>query len=385
MVMKAWSGGGGGGAAAGITIGTSVITGGIDTRVLFDDAGKVGESAGFVYIKATGQATATLLVASTSLTAPLLQAGATGGTIALSTTAGQGPTIAVGTATTDVAALSLTRTNNNAAVATGVLWAFTDTSSAATFKPFQILGGSTATNNLFNISKAGIITFGSDASTQAILTAGPFNGEMQLGSNVYSDQNNNRLQLRAAGAFSWSSTSTVTGTADTSISRGGVNQTVFAGATTGGGTATSRAEINKSVTAIADSVATVVATFTIPNGNHSAGGQIILKGAAGAGGAVGADEFSALIAYDYVITRTTGANAVVTLSAALLTAISASVAGGATPTISAAFSAVSGAVGATNTAALNVTIHAITGSSTNHTCFPYIVLINDNASGVTVA
>lgn len=47
--------------AAGITIGTSVITGGTNTQVLFDDAGVVGESAGFTYIKATGLVQSTLL------------------------------------------------------------------------------------------------------------------------------------------------------------------------------------------------------------------------------------------------------------------------------------------------------------------------------------
>jgi len=56
-------------------------------------------------------------------------------------TAGRGPTIIGGTATTDVPALEVTRTNNNAAVATGVKFAFTDTTSAAGFLPFQVLGG----------------------------------------------------------------------------------------------------------------------------------------------------------------------------------------------------------------------------------------------------
>lgn len=40
-------------AAAGITIGTSVITGGTNTRVLFDDSGVVGEDAGLTYNKST--------------------------------------------------------------------------------------------------------------------------------------------------------------------------------------------------------------------------------------------------------------------------------------------------------------------------------------------
>lgn len=173
-----------------------------------------------------------------------------------------------------------------------------------------------------------------------------------------------------------------------STAQGTPNAVVFNNAnvaTSSATPATSRTEINKLATGIANNTATATLTVTIPNGNHSAGGRITLKGAAGAGGAIGADEFSALIEYDFVVTRTTGVNAVATLSAALLTAITASVAGATTPTISAALSAISGAVGATNTFTFNVTINALTGSSTNHTCFCYATLINDNASGVTIA
>lgn len=50
-------------AASGITIGTSVITGGTNTRVLFDDNGVVGESAGLTYVKASGLLTATTVAA----------------------------------------------------------------------------------------------------------------------------------------------------------------------------------------------------------------------------------------------------------------------------------------------------------------------------------
>ncbi len=172
-------------------------------------------------------------------------------------------------------------------------------------------------------------------------------------------------------------------TIDTIMVRAGVNAIRFNG--TLSDNSISRAEINKQVTAIANNTATATLTVTIPNGNHSAGGRITFNGSAGAGGAIGANEFSALIEYDFVIARTTGVNAVVTLSAALLAAITASVAGGATPTISAAVSAISGAVGASNTFTFNVTINALTGSSTNHTCFVYATLINSNASGVTIA
>ena len=98
----------------------------------------------------------------------LLNAPITSGTIyfshsntarmSLPGTAGSGPAITAGTATTNVAALSVTRTNNNAAVETGVKFAFTDTTSAAGFLPFQVLGGASATTNLLSVGKGGTVT-----------------------------------------------------------------------------------------------------------------------------------------------------------------------------------------------------------------------------------
>ncbi len=170
------------------------------------------------------------------------------------------------------------------------------------------------------------------------------------------------IRIPTGSSIGWTTAPDSTGNR-TALSDGGTNQVVFNTGAVGGGTATSRAEINKLVASIADNTATATLTVTIPNGAHSAGGKIVLKGAAGAGGAIGADEFTALVEYDWTVTRTAGVNAVATLSAALLTAITSSVAGGATPTISAALSAISGAVGVTNTFTFNVTIHAITGSS----------------------
>lgn len=417
MLKGVTSGGGGG-----ITPGTTIITGGTNTRVLFDDNGVVGESAGFVYVKATGQATATLLVASTSLTAPLLQAGATGGTIALSTTAGQGPAIAAGTATTDVNAEGWSQTWNAGAQAfTFLKGNVTNTASAGTSKllDLQVGGVSQLAFQAGTVaSTASMLTVSGPASTDAIIAssavtgrtasfAGYVNGVLQgylnvTGTAVNINSHQDSLFLgssdstslmvyagvynlaRSTGMWGFSS-SGLNSTIDANLSRGGANHIVFGSTLPGAGNATSRAEINKAVTAIADNVATATFTVTIPNGAHSAGISFMLTGSAGAGGAIGANEFSALIAYDCVVTRTAGANAVATLSAALLTAITASVAGGAVPTISAAISAISGAVGATNTFTLNVTIHAITGSSTNHTCFCYASLMNSNASGVTIS
>lgn len=85
-------------------------------------------------------------------------------------TAGAGPAITAGTATNDVAALSVTRTNNNSAVATGVKFAFTDTTSAAGFKPLEILGGSSATTSLLAVDKSGNLAIGGTTITAALGT-----------------------------------------------------------------------------------------------------------------------------------------------------------------------------------------------------------------------
>lgn len=58
----------GSGAAGGITIGTSVITGGTNTRVLFDDNGVIGENAGLTFTKGTGTLGATIGNFATSVT-----------------------------------------------------------------------------------------------------------------------------------------------------------------------------------------------------------------------------------------------------------------------------------------------------------------------------
>lgn len=52
-MLKAVAGGTGGSGSGGITISTTTITGGTNTRVLFDDNGVVGEDSGLSYVKGT--------------------------------------------------------------------------------------------------------------------------------------------------------------------------------------------------------------------------------------------------------------------------------------------------------------------------------------------
>lgn len=171
--------------------------------------------------------------------------------------------------------------------------------------------------------------------------------------------------------------STVVGTGANQVTFGG-NTSVIAGYNT------TRTEINKAVTGIADNSATATFTVTIPNGAHSASLRVVLKASLGAGGSIGANESTRSIEYRVDVTRTAGVNAVATISAAGMNPAAAIVAGGQGLTVTGTLSSISGAVGATNTFTINATVARAGTGATNHTCFAYAELLNDNASGVTI-
>ena len=188
----------------------------------------------------------------------------------------------------------------------------------------------------------------------------------------------NRLSL-ASDTFFYS----LGASANAGIGYGGANQLIF-GIGSAGGAATSRAEINKAVTAFTDAAAKTVFTLTIPNAAHSASYLVRVTGSIGAGGAIGANEASATNAYVVTIARTAGVNAVAGISAAF-GASTAAVAGATTVTCTAGLGAVGGGVGASNTITLDVTITKGGGSSDNHTCVATASLLNANATGITIA
>ena len=167
----------------------------------------------------------------------------------------------------------------------------------------------------------------------------------------------------------------------------GANSLQFSGTATASvaaGAITSRTVINKAITGISDATGTATFTVTIPNAAHSGSLKVTLVGSLGAGGAIGANEASATIAYDIAITRTAGVATVATISAAYGSAASA-VAGAATVTVTAVVSGMTGAVSATQTFTVNVTITKSGGSSDNHTCLCFGELLNANVTGVTIA
>lgn len=308
--------------------------------------------------------------------------------------AGTGLAIAAGTATTDVAALDISRTNNNAAVATGVKIAFTDTTSAATFKPFQVLGGASGTTNLLSVDKnGGLITGAGTASAVGVGIGAANNGFYNRTANSvnYVTAGTPQFDISAlkfayigTGVFGFATGDPSVSVIDAGIARSGPNAIIYSGGGTSGSVATSRAEINKAVTAIADATPTATFTVTVPNAAHSAMLKVTLVGSIGAGGAIGANEATGTISYDIAIARTAGVNAVASISSAYGSA-TAAVAGATTITVAGTLSAISGAVGATNTFTVNVTITKGGGSSANHTCLVYGRLMNANATGVTIA
>lgn len=147
----------------------------------------------------------------------------------------------------------------------------------------------------------------------------------------------------------------------------------------GSALATSTAWVIKKVTAIPDNAATDVLTVTIPNGNHA--GTLRLTFTSSNGGA-DAFESTRTASGQIAIARTTGVNAVAT-AATIDDAAIATVAAGATHTLAYNVSAIAGAVGATNTFTVQVTIDD-SGNLGGNQCVVLAELINTEATGITV-
>jgi hypothetical protein len=311
-----------------------------------------------------------------------------------------GLTVASHTHTTSNPAVKIAQTWNAGGVTfTGLFANFTDSASAAASLMLDLQIGSVST---FSIDKTGqastpkngaaayqvlvsgqnIVGFGRNSSVNGFSIWG---GSQASPSNTNADLNvlSNTVKMPSGSALGWAS-SNVTQNFDTTILRAAANSVQFGGNASAAGAATARTELNKAVTAIPNNSATAVLTITIPNAAHSAQVYVEVCGSLGAGGAVGANEASATNCYTITLTRTAGVNATATISAASGAAATA-VAGAATVTCTAAMSAVSGGVSASNSFTVNVTIARSGGSSTNHTCLVYAKLMNANATGLTLS
>lgn len=141
----------------------------------------------------------------------------------------------------------------------------------------------------------------------------------------------------------------------------------------------------KNTSAIADNTATTIFTVTIPNAANAATITIGLTASLGAGGAIGAFEESLTAFGAIILTRTAGV-ATTAVATALTNTGKTNVAGAdSTATLAYSVTAMTGAVGATQTFNVQVTIAHGGGSSTNHTCLAEATVYNANAAGVTIA
>jgi hypothetical protein len=185
------------------------------------------------------------------------------------------------------------------------------------------------------------------------------------------------LQGNGGGnAPTWTATPGVTSLAAANVYLGG--------ASAGAGTAGSDNYFTKTVTGIADNVATNVLTVTVPNAAHAAVIPIVLLTSLGAGGTIGAFECSGTAYGQIVVARTAGLATVAT-AVALSNAGSSCVAGATTITTAYAVSSISGGNSATQTFTVTVTITKGAGSSANHQAIVAVDMVNANASGITIS
>lgn len=133
----------------------------------------------------------------------------------------------------------------------------------------------------------------------------------------------------------------------------------------------------KSLTALADATDGILGVITVPNLLLAATVRVTILGALGDG-----DSAQAAV-FDIVVSRVAGANAKAVVSSATGTAQITGVSGNATVLVT--VSAVSGAVGASNSFNIQARVTRSAGSATNHFITAELAVINPLAGGVTVA
>lgn len=344
-------------------------------------------------------------------------------------TAGAGPSITAGTATTDVNALNITQTWNEGSTAfTAIELNVTNTASGASYLMDLQVGGTSK----FSVDEAGLVVAASSiiAGDKVGISGASGNtklhspstgvltllendedgfGRLQFGGTSSSfpaiKRNSATLDFRladdsayasiaalnvtvtgdligTAGArFYWTGRSLMASPSDGVITLSNNAQTAFSTLQYGpSATATSSVRLQKKVTGIADNTATAVATVTVPNANHAAAIKVTILSS---NGSTDAFESSRVATGTVVVARTTGANAVAAVST-LEGAQIATVSGGATHTLAYGVSAISGAVGATNTFDIQVTIDD-SGNLGSNQAVCVFELINAEATGVTIA
>lgn len=261
------------------------------------------------------------------------------------------------------------------------------TDAAQTFTGTQTFGAIAATTvgaTTANLTTSNSITANSDLSnTNSAATAfqtgslASYYGTAATGS--YPWESAGRLVLQSRGN---QNREILFVTGSTPAIRGGISATAsgrFMGTAATDAGALSEIVVRK--TGIADNTATGFITVTVPNANHNAAIFLDIVGHLGTG--TDASESTRCASGCIVLARTTGVATVATASTLTSTQI-ATVAGGGTLTLAYDVSAMSGAVGATQTFTIRVTM-VVTGTITDHTAIVHARLVNSAATGVSMA
>jgi hypothetical protein len=232
--------------------------------------------------------------------------------------------------------------------------------------------GLTLSGNL-DLAVGSLIRWGTTSSEVALKRSG-----VTLQARLGDDSNYANFR---ASRFDLASGSLLSDTSDGVIrfsnsSASGLTATIFG---TNGG-ATSRYDLQKKVTSIADNSATAVFTVTVPNAAHAAGIEVFFLSS---NGSTDAFESSRIAIGTVVLARTAGVDTVATANA-LTNAGIATVAAGATHTLAYGVSAMSGASSATQTFTITVTIDD-TGNTGSNQVVAVARLLNAEATGVTIA
>jgi hypothetical protein len=435
--VLSWESGGGG-----LTVGTTTITSGTDTRILYNNAGTLGEYT----LTGTGTVVAmqTAPTFATSITTPSV----------LATADDSGALGASGTAFADLFLASGGVINWNAGNFTlthsaGLLTANgAITGTTLTGTTGLAAGVASTTTGTVTIYTSGSATAGAILTTDAVSTLALRNGTNPQAFNVYATESssltnyerielkysavNTRFELqttkagtgarraiviqnymetgggqvvlncpsssanvvtfgRADSATDWvlNSSGNFTPSGDnskdfgTSILR--TKDIYSSGSTYQGGTATTFAGRQHTLvvrkTGIADATATAIITVTVPNAAHNAAIFLDILGHLGTG--TDASESSRTATGSVVIARTAGVDTVAVVST-LEAAQIATVAGGGTLTLAYDLSALTGASSATQTFTIRLTL-TVTGTITDHTAVVSARLLNSLATGVTMA
>jgi hypothetical protein len=151
------------------------------------------------------------------------------------------------------------------------------------------------------------------------------------------------------------------------------------------GAANVQSEIVKRVTGFTDTTAKDVFTVTVPNAQHAALIEVDVLAILGAGGTIGAGESVIASKYQVVLARTGGVAVVPAVSSAIGGQKAAVAGGDAMTSAVVSVSTITGAVTDPNTFTIKVAITKASGAANNHVAVCSARIINENATGVTIA